>query len=70
MLFEFRKLQKNTDEEIGLLRIASKSKEEEVMRVRHLYEDNMVLVKETKMENEALRQKIDLLKSEYYKIES
>jgi progesterone-induced-blocking factor 1 len=30
----------------------------------------MVLVKELKMENEALKQKIDILKSEYYKLES
>ena len=40
------------------------------MRVTHLYEDNMMLVKELKMENEALKQKIDVLKSEYYKVES
>jgi hypothetical protein len=30
----------------------------------------MVLVKELKIENEALSQKIDILKSEYYKLES
>ena len=30
----------------------------------------MVLVKELKMENEALKSKIDILKSEYYKLES
>jgi len=30
----------------------------------------MILVKETKIENEALRQKMDILKSEYYKLES
>jgi len=38
--------------------------------VRHLYEDNLVLVKEVKIENEALRSKMDCLKSEYYKLES
>ena len=36
----------------------------------HLYEDNMVMVKDLKLENEALKQKIDILKSEYYKLES
>lgn len=36
----------------------------------HLYEDNMILVKETKMENESLKAKIDVLKNEYYKLES
>jgi len=30
----------------------------------------MILVKETKIENEALRQKMDILKSEFYKLES
>jgi hypothetical protein len=30
----------------------------------------MLLVKETKLENEALRTKTDILKSEYYKLES
>jgi hypothetical protein len=35
-----------------------------------LYEDNLLLVKETKLENESLKQKLDLLKQEYYKLES
>ena len=30
----------------------------------------MLLVKETKLENESLKQKLDLLKQEYYKLES
>ena len=30
----------------------------------------MILVKETKMESESLRAKIDVLKTEYYKVES
>lgn len=30
----------------------------------------MVLVKETKLESEALKSKIDVLKTEYYKLES
>lgn len=30
----------------------------------------MILVKETKMESESLKSKIDVLKSEYYKLES
>jgi progesterone-induced-blocking factor 1 len=70
LLFEFRQLQKTTDEEIGLLRVSTRAKEEEIVRVSHLYEENMILVKETKMESEALRQKIDVLKTEYYKLES
>jgi len=30
----------------------------------------MILVKETKMENESLKAKVDVLKSEFYKLES
>lgn len=59
-----------TDEEIGHLRIAARGKDDEVKRVTHLYEDNLVLVKECKMENEAQRQKLDLLKTEFFKLES
>ena len=70
LLYEFRKHQKSADEELGHLRVATRAKEEEVMRVTHLYEDNMILVKETKMEWESLKAKIDVLKTEYYKIES
>ena len=70
LLFEFRQLQKVTDEEIGHLRIGVRGKDDETKRVTHLYEDNMILVKETKMENEALRQKMDVLKTEFYKLES
>jgi len=44
-----------TDEEIGHLRIGTRSKDDEVKRVTHLYEDNLITVKECKMENEALR---------------
>ena len=38
--------------------------------MQNLYEDNMILVKETKMENTSLSAKIDVLKSEFYKLES
>lgn len=70
LLTEFRHLQRVTDEEIGHLRIGTRSKEDEVQRVTHLYEDNLIIVKETKIENESLKAKIDVLKSEYYKLES
>lgn len=70
LLYEYRKLQKSTDEEIGHLRIQARSRDDEVQRVTNLYEDNMILVKETKLESEALKSKIDVLKTEYYKLES
>ena len=52
------------------MRIQARSRDDEVQRVTNLYEDNMVLVKETKLESEALKSKIDVLKTEYYKLES
>lgn len=70
LLVELRQLQRSSDEEIGRLKLAVMSKGDEAMRVSHLYEDNMVLVKDLKIENEALKSKIDILKSEYYKLES
>ena len=70
LLTEFRQMQQVTDQEIGHLRVSSRAKDEEVQRVTHLYEDNLIHVKETKMENESLKAKIDVLKSEYYKLES
>ena len=70
LMFEFRNYQKTSDEEMGILRVGGRARDDEVQRVTHLYEDNMILVKETKMENESLKAKIDVLKNEYYKLES
>ena len=39
-------------------------------RIQTLYDDNLALVKETKLENEVLKQKSELLKQEFYKLES
>jgi hypothetical protein len=54
-LFEFRNLQKNADLELGALKLEARSKQDQVQRVSHLYEDNLLLVKECKLENESLR---------------
>jgi len=51
LLFEFRKHQKSTDEELGHLKVVSRAKDEEVLRVTHLYEDNIILVKYRKCIN-------------------
>ena len=67
---EFRRMQRSTDEEIGTLRVSLRARDEECQRVTHIYEQNMLLVKETKLESESLKAKIDLLKTEYYKVEA
>ena len=50
-MVEYRQLQKTTDEELGYLRVGLRGKEEQITRIQNLYEDNMIMVKETKMEN-------------------
>lgn len=45
------------------------SRADELQRVQHLYEDNLVMVKTLKLENEALLQKQEVLRTEYYKLE-
>ena len=69
LMVELRQLQKQCDEEIGRLKLAVLAKSDELQRVLHLYEDNLTLVKELRLENESLRQKQELLRTEYYKLE-
>ncbi len=47
-----------------------RAKQDNAVRIQHLYEDNLINVKESKLENETLKQKMDVLRSEYYKLES
>jgi len=70
ILVEYWKIEKLADQEVGQLWLDIRLKTDEVMRITHLYEDNLLLVKELKIENESIKQKQDLLKSEYYKLES
>ena len=70
LMLELRSLQRSCDEEIGKLKLSLVSKSDETLRIMHLYEDNMVLVKDLKLENEAMKQKVELLKEEYYKLET
>jgi len=53
-----------------MLKLEARGKGDDLTRVRNMYEDNLVAIKEAKIENEALRQKLEVLKSEYYKLES
>lgn len=69
-MIEYRKIEKLSDHELGSLRLEVRMKSDELMRITHLYEDNLMFVKELKVENESIKMKQDLLKSEYYKLES
>ena len=50
LLVEFRKLQRAGDDEIGSLKLAVRSKSDEFTRIQNLYEDNLALVKELKLQ--------------------
>lgn len=55
LIFEFRSLQKAGDEQLGILKLDVRAKQDNAIRIQHLYEDNLLTVKETKLENESLK---------------
>lgn len=67
---ELRSITKKYDEETAFLRIQLKIKTEELERLSNLYEENNNLLKVHKLENESLKDKIDLLRSEIIRKEA
>lgn len=61
---EIRNLNKKSDEEIAYLKIQLKIKSEELDRVSNIYEENSNLIKIFKAENESLKDKLDILRTE------
>ncbi len=55
LMTEYRKIEKLSDAELQQTRLDVRLKSDELMRITHLYEDNMLLVKELKVENESYR---------------
>ena len=55
LMIEYRKIEKLSDQELGSLRLDVRMKTDELMRVTHLYEDNLLMLKELKVENEAIK---------------
>jgi progesterone-induced-blocking factor 1 len=70
ILLEFRKMQARTDEAVGGVSHELRYKSDELVRITHLYEDNLSLVKEYKLENVTLKEKMDLIKNDYYRLEA
>lgn len=70
LLIEYRAVERKANDEISEMNLELRMKRDEVERITHLYEDNLILVKELKGENEIVKQKLDLVKSEYYELES
>lgn len=61
---ELRGINKKTDEEISYLKIQLKIKSEELDRITNIYEENTNLMKLFKAENESLKDKVDVLRTE------
>ena len=70
ILVEYRKIERMVDEEIGDVKLELRLKRDEAQRITHLYEENLSLVKELKLENAVLKEKLDLVKNDYYRLEA
>lgn len=51
------------------MRISYRIKSEELERISNMYQESNDTLKTTKYENEMLREKMNILKAEYYKAE-
>lgn len=67
LLIDYRTLQRRVEGDLSELRISVRLKAEELERIQNIYEETLANLKATKHENEMLREKINVLKSEYYK---
>ena len=67
VLLDYRTLQRRIESDLSELRIQLRLKSEELDRIQNIYEDTLANLKANKHENEMLREKINILKSEYYK---
>ena len=66
----YRTLQTKFNDEMSGIRLQVRMKSDEAERVRNLYEENLIQLKEARLENEQLKDRQDVIKSEYYKMES
>lgn len=69
LLMENRALQRKVYQEFGELKIKLNLKEEELIRTQNLYEETLTNLKSLRTENDMLKDKINILKGEYYKLE-
>jgi progesterone-induced-blocking factor 1 len=58
------------DEEFASIKLDLRMKEDELEHKSLLYDDNLQLLKQSQMEIEMLKSKVDILRSEYYQLES
>jgi chromosome segregation ATPase len=70
LLQENHALQKKLNEDSSSLRVELRFKEEEIMKLTNQYEEQLHNYKEAQIEALALKEKLDILRMEYYKLES
>ena len=70
MLLENRNISRRVETDLSEMRLQYRIKCEELERISHIYEETTANLKSTKLENEMIREKLAVLKSEYYKIEA
>ena len=58
------------EEEFASIKLDLRMKEDELEHKSLLYDDNLQLLKQSQMEIEMLKSKVDILRSEYYQLES
>jgi len=68
LLIENRTMQKRIESDLAELRIQLRLKSEELERISNLYEENLTNIKAQRLENEMLREKMNVLRQEYYKV--
>lgn len=69
LLLENRGISRRVDGDLSELRIQLRIKSEELERISNIYEETLTNLKSSKLENEMLRDKFNVLKAEYYKAE-
>lgn len=69
LLLENRSVSRRVEGDLSELRIQLRIKSEELERITNVYEETLTNLKSSKIENEMLREKVNVLKSEYYKVE-
>lgn len=70
ILIEYRKIERMVDEEISTVKQELSLKSTEAQSISQRYEENLALVKEYKLENAVLKEKLDLVKNDYYRLEA
>ncbi len=63
-------MQKKLEEECGTLRLELRFKTDELTKANLAYEEHLHKYKQSQMEAQMLHDKLDMLKGEYYKVES